>query len=93
MGQKGLLKPQTETTDASAEAWMNTTIETFDLRPHTPTAGDLCGRCTSNEFPIVARRHYASRWDINVCERCLTQDERAALKGVIDDGLYLSGVR
>jgi hypothetical protein len=68
-------------------------IETFDLRPHAPATGDLCGRCASNKFSIVARRHYASRWDINLCEMCLTPEERVALKGVLEDVLYLSGVR
>jgi len=72
---------------------MSTTTESLDVRPHTPTPGELCGRCASNESSIVARRFYASRWVINLCERCLTAEERVALKGVLDDGLYLSGVR
>jgi hypothetical protein len=93
MGQMAWLKLHTETTDPSTEAWMNTSIETLDVRPYTPTPGDLCGRCASNGLAIVARRHYASRWVINLCESCLTLEERVALKGVVDDGLYLSGVR
>jgi hypothetical protein len=61
--------------------------------PHAPAAGDLCGRCASNKLSIVARRHHASGWGINICDRCLRQEERAALQGVVDDGLYFSGIR
>jgi len=63
------------------------------VRPYCPDPGDLCGRCVSAKFPIVASHHYASRWVINLCESCLTPEERAALNGVLEDGLYRSGLR
>ncbi len=72
---------------------MESTVVNLDVRPYTPDPGDLCGRCASDKSSIVATRHYATRWVINLCDRCLTPEERAALRGALDDGLYLSGLR
>ena len=72
---------------------METTGERPDVRPHIPNAGDLCGRCASKKFVVVARRHHPSGWIINLCEHCITTKERVALSGALDDALYLSGLR
>lgn len=56
-----------------------------ETRPYIPTPGDLCGRCASPAYPVVARCFYSSRWIINVCESCLMIDEvDAAVKRTID---------
>jgi hypothetical protein len=65
----------------------------LDVRPYQPEIGDLCGRCGTAKFPIVANHHYVTGWIINLCEGCLTRKERNALNDALDDGLYRSGLR
>lgn len=64
-----------------------------DVRPFAPDAGDLCGRCASSRLLIVARSYHSSGWVINVCNACLTTEERLVLDDTLADGLYLSGLR
>jgi len=65
----------------------------LDVRPYRPDACDLCGRCGQARLPIVASVHYITRWVINLCEGCLTPQERVALNDALDDGLFRSGLR
>jgi len=72
---------------------METNGDRPDVRPYTANRGDLCGRCASKRFTVVARRHHPSGWIINLCEQCITTKEKVALSGALDDALYLSGLR
>ena len=65
----------------------------LDVRPYRPDACDLCGRCGQAKFPIVGSHHYVSGWVINLCEGCLTPEEKATLNEAIDEGLYRCGLR
>ena len=64
-----------------------------DVRPYAPDPGDLCGRCVCNRLRIVARRYHPNGWVINVCDSCLTAEEKQALKGTLDEAMYLAGLR
>jgi hypothetical protein len=55
------------------------TEERLDIRPYIPYPGDRCGRCVSDIDLVVAKRYYTSGWIINLCDRCLKPEERAAL--------------
>ena len=62
-----------------------------EVRPYQPEIGDLCGRCGAARFPVISR-HYVAGWAINLCEGCMTDQERLGMNGVLDDGLYRLGM-
>jgi hypothetical protein len=68
-------------------------VRKTDIRPYTPTPGDLCGRCAGDRLTIVARRHHPNGWIINVCDWCLTAEEKQILNETLDEALYLAGLR